>query len=85
MSGEFKFAIERHDRYAVEIARGATEKGWSVHLPHQCDRWDIAGDEYNGVAHDEAVARMELFVAEATAVLARLKAGDSDGHYCNCD
>ncbi len=43
--------------------------GWTVSLPHQCDRWTVTatGDR------ELAVQQMEQFVAEATLALARLK------------
>lgn len=51
-----------------------TAEGWSVSLPHQCDRWDIAGEEYEGVPHARAVAELEQFIAEAQDALVHLKA-----------
>lgn len=49
-------------------------EGWQVFLPHKCDAWDIAGDDYEGVPHAEAVARLERFIAEAQVALAALRA-----------
>lgn len=48
--------------------------GWWVSLPHHCEEWDIAGDEYDGVPHEEAVALLERFIAEAQVALAALRA-----------
>lgn len=49
--------------------------GWWVCLPHSCEEWDIAGDKYDGgVPHEEAVARVERFIAEAQVALAALRA-----------
>lgn len=49
------------------------QTGWAVSLPHQCDRWDIAGEEYHPEPdHAKAVAEMQRFVAEAFAALAAL-------------
>lgn len=49
-------------------------EGWQVYLPHQCSTWDIAGDDYDGVPHAEAVALLERFIAEAQVALAALRA-----------
>lgn len=50
--------------------------GWIVHLPHQCDTWDIAGEgspyDY-GVPHDEAITELERFINEAQAALDALR------------
>lgn len=45
---------------------------WRVNLPHQCDAWDIAGEYWTGLPHDEAVAEVRRFIAEAEAALAAL-------------
>jgi hypothetical protein len=50
---------------------------WVVHLPHQCENWDIAGEQlshnsFEGVEHDEAVKMLEAFIAEANVALAAL-------------
>jgi hypothetical protein len=51
--------------------------GWTVRLPHQCDSWDIAGDDgWYGVEHAEAVARLTQFIAEARSALDALVAGE---------
>lgn len=47
--------------------------GWWVYLPHSCEEWDIAGGRYSGVPHEEAVARLERFIAEAQVALAALR------------
>lgn len=50
---------------------------WLVFLPHQCDAWDIAGDEAfgDGVSHAEAVAALEKHIADAQVALRGLRAG----------
>jgi hypothetical protein len=49
---------------------------WTVLLPHQCDAWCIAGDDYDGgVTHAEAVERLRRFIVEAQAALAALQDG----------
>ncbi len=46
---------------------------WEVKLPHQCDSWLIAGVKYGpGLPHDEAVAEVRRFIAEAESALAAL-------------
>jgi len=47
--------------------------GWRVFLPHQCDDWDVAGEEHDGIPHAEAVAALERFIAEAQVALAKLR------------
>lgn len=47
---------------------------WAVALPHQCDDWDIAGEDGKGVSHERAVADLERFIAEAREALQDLKA-----------
>lgn len=49
------------------------EDAWMVKLPHQCDSWDIAGGDGYPVPHEEAVAAMERFIAEAQAALEALR------------
>lgn len=46
---------------------------WRVYLPHQCDEWDIATDDWDGVDHEEAVANLEVFIEEAKQALEALK------------
>jgi hypothetical protein len=57
--------------------------GWCVFLPHQCDKWDIAGEvdgsHADGVGHAEAVAALEKFIAEAQEALASLKSEQEMG------
>jgi hypothetical protein len=55
------------------------QSGWRVSLPHQCDSWDIAGDEYSSVDTAEAVTELERFLADGQAALAALKAGQEYG------
>lgn len=52
---------------------------WRVYLPHQCDSWDIAGEDYSGVPQAEAIAGLERFISEANAALAALRSGQSVG------
>lgn len=64
MSSKFGFTVERR------------KDGFVVFLPHQCDKWDIAGDAmtaaHGGVPHTEAVTELRRFIAEAESALARL-------------
>jgi hypothetical protein len=60
--------------FRVKRAESETNPGWCVSLPHQCDSWDIAGEDgYYGVEHAEAVTRLERFIAEAQSVLTALR------------
>lgn len=57
---------------------------WSVHLPHQCDAWDIAGEADNwdvlrGVSRESAVQELESFLADGAEALAALKRGEEYG------
>lgn len=51
------------------------EPRWHVHLPHQCDSWDIAGGYSEPVDHTAAVALLASFIAEASSALAALLDG----------
>ena len=47
---------------------------WKVGLPHRCDDWMIAGDEYGAsVTRADAVAELERFITEAQIALDALK------------
>lgn len=68
----FGFTVKRTEAHAFGSEHFAA--GWSVSLPHQCDSWDIAGDDgYVGVPQEEAVAELESFIAEAQTALAALR------------
>lgn len=76
---EFDFKVKRGSRWDPEAKRSVPNPGsWAVFLPHQCDAWDIAGEtdgaHMDGVPHAEAVAALELFIAEAQQALEALKA-----------
>jgi hypothetical protein len=60
---------------AFAVKPGRADGAWLVHLYHQCDEWDIAGEGYSGdgVSHAVAVANTEAFVAEAQRALAALR------------
>lgn len=48
---------------------------WDVFLPYEGGRSQITDNPWaTGVAHDEAVADLEAFIAEAQAALVALKA-----------
>lgn len=51
------------------------QTGWHVRLPHQCSSWDIAGDEFDRIDHQQAIGNLESFLAEGAQALAALKAG----------
>lgn len=49
---------------------------WLVVLPHQCDWWSISGGDRNMPDdHEDAVAELKRFIAEAQNALAVLEAG----------
>jgi hypothetical protein len=51
---------------------------WSVSLPHQCDSWDIAGEDQwtsEAVSRDEAARSLAQFIEEAQQALDALDAG----------
>ena len=52
---------------------------WCVFLPHQCDNWDIAGANYQGVPQETAVAELETFITAAQRALASLRDGEAHG------
>lgn len=72
---EFDFSVRRENR---RIQSATRDDSWCVFLPHQCDKWDIAGvvdgSHMDGVPHAEAVAALERFIAEAQQALEALKA-----------
>jgi hypothetical protein len=71
MSEPFGFEVQWHKSYYED-----DEAGWSVGLPHQCDGWDIAGEESHPEPdHAKTVAELERFIAEAQAALDALRAG----------
>jgi hypothetical protein len=60
--------------WGFQVKRTAAGE-WKVSLPHQCDRWDIAGDDFNGeVSHAVAVDQLRDFLAEGEAALRALLA-----------
>jgi hypothetical protein len=70
-TNDFRFSV-RHPR---DWDDNVTSEDWIVELPHQCDAWTIAGDNYDSVPHAEAVAELEKFIAEAQSALAALREG----------
>lgn len=63
MNSEFEFTVHKDD-----------DGKYRVRLPHQCDMWDIAGEEYGpGASFKEAVEKLEKFIAEANNALLELK------------
>lgn len=82
----FGFTVEQvppRDPETYERLPAAPDSPWRAYLPHQCDAWDIAGDEHEGVPRAEAVTELEAFIAEAQQALAALRnsqpyGGDDD-------
>jgi hypothetical protein len=52
-----------------------TTDAWIVALPHECGEWPIAGDvNYRaGIPFDDAVSKLQRFIAEAQAALDALR------------
>lgn len=59
---------ERQGRFAFEVTRETYDDTYQVNLPHQCDNWDIARD----ATRDEAIEKLQAFIAEADAALSAL-------------
>lgn len=72
--------------------------GWSVSLPHQCDRWSITGaaiwDE--GAPHEQAVIEFAHFIVQAEKAFKHLQKGqplndpnddelDADAKHSSCE
>lgn len=74
---QFGFTVKRATRYDYET--GEQEGFWHVALPHQCDYWDIAGEDHHGAEHAEAIAALEQFIAEAQEAMGKLKAQQEMG------
>ena len=67
---KFGFTVKRAD---FEDAHDSTRAGWRVTLPHSCDQWVIAGEEYiDGLSHADAVARLAAFIGEANLAMLAL-------------
>ena len=66
--------VFRGDRFGVSVQRN--HDGFAVYLPHECDTWEIAGEDngwfIEGVAWDLAVTETRAFIEECTAALAAL-------------
>ena len=78
MSGKFGFQVGHPWRWQNN-RYGAVSAEWVVFLPHQCDSWDIVGeDNHEGVPHEEAVSSLRQFIAEAEDALRRLEAREAD-------
>lgn len=63
--------------YVTPDTRGREDR-WGVSLYHQCDTWDIAGDNSygatDGVPRAEAIARLEEFLEDGALALNELRA-----------
>ena len=76
MTGPWGFSVQ-HIKNPREGE--APVSGWWVALPHQCDQWDIAGEEYGPVTREEAIDRLTSFLMEGRRALDALRAGDKFG------
>jgi hypothetical protein len=73
---QFDFVVRHYDA----SDRHGRSEGWVVYLPHQCDSWDIAGEDgWTTVPHEQAIAELERFIAEAQQALEALRAGRQYG------
>lgn len=53
---------------------------WRVYLPHQCDDWDIAGEDFDGgEPRQDAIDALQLFINEAAIALGHLQRGERYG------
>lgn len=65
--------------FDMSAVRATKDDAWRYHirLPHQCDTWDIVGEEYKqeerGLPRDLAILRMERFISEAQVILDMLR------------
>ena len=59
--------------------RDIPDEPWRILLPHQCDEWEITSDSM-GDSHDEAVRKLEKFIAEAESALFFLKNKEEYGN-----
>lgn len=74
-SSEFGFTVEYHEAQDED-----EQSGWSVYLPHQCDNWDIdSGSWWQRSTQADALARLDLFIAEAQAARDALARGEQHG------
>jgi hypothetical protein len=87
-SDSFGFTVRSHsersdlvskDGRATSVRRKLDPPHWQVHLPHQCDNWEIIGGDYSGASQAEAVAELERFIAEAQQALVALREGREFG------
>lgn len=78
MADRFRFKVVYRPATLEEenIAGRDTPAGWEVYLPHQCDAWQIAGDHGDPVPHEQAVADLREFIAEAQAALETLESNN---------
>lgn len=79
------FAVERTDREkSYKESPPLPEPRFRVWLPHQCDKWEIAGDAETGDAkyyasQEDALAELDRFIDEATEAREALAKGAEYG------
>lgn len=74
-ASEFGFTVEHYEAQDEDET-----SGWSVYLPHQCSQWDIdQGDYWHRSTQADALARLDLFIAEAQAAREALARGEQWG------
>ncbi len=74
VSGGFGLMFARHINTEDYESGDRVDVGYSVTLPHQCDQWSIAGDEYDPVSLEVVKARLSVFAADVQATLAAVNA-----------
>ncbi len=77
----FGFTVERGDDwYEAEPEEQRVPDTWRVFLPHSCDAWAIAGENYDAPpSHAEAVTALRQFIDEATEALQHLEDRETYG------
>lgn len=72
---EFGFTVEHQGPVEWDPEM---KTGWKVYLPHQCDQWRIdAFSAYEDpTSQADALARLDLFIAEAQQARAALARGE---------
>lgn len=83
MSERFRFTVEKITEGWSDDSDGLVTidpPEWTVSLPHQCDAWEIVGNDdsgqLGGVSQAEAIAELERFLAEGQDALDRLRDGE---------
>ncbi|MEV0382380.1 hypothetical protein [Nonomuraea sp. NPDC050643] len=60
--------------FEFEVGTWGGDDEWYVHLPHQCDYWEIARHS----TRPKAIEELEKFLVEAQAALELLRSGTAE-------